>query len=248
MYFHLDDILAEKSQRFEKGRIIGTLGTDGTCYRSAAAQGCPDKQARVNRCPVDLVETGKIEISALHDVLDGPKLDEQLVEDVDIVDFSRSDDHDGRNISMQIQKSMEFDRPLAFPELGPREKSQTEVDSRRIQGVNRLIQFDAKGIGGVKLSGFLDEDLSEVCINPPISGLIGMSKGIAGDLPPDAQMVKSGLGCPQADLDISQAFAISKLGECHAEKLVPARETDHFAIAVVLIDAFSELVCGDEIH
>jgi len=79
---------------------------------------------------------------------------------------------------MQIQKSMEFDCPLAFPEFGPREKSQTEVDSRRIQGVNRLIQFDTKGIGGVKFSGFLDEDLSEVCINPPISCLVGMSKGI----------------------------------------------------------------------
>jgi hypothetical protein len=35
------------------------------------------------RCPVDFVEAGKIEISAIHDV-DGPKLDEQLVEDVDL--------------------------------------------------------------------------------------------------------------------------------------------------------------------
>ncbi|OQC72249.1 MAG: hypothetical protein BWX44_01765 [Spirochaetes bacterium ADurb.Bin001] len=196
---------------------------------------------------MDLVETGKIDISAIHDV-DGPKLDEQLVEDVDIVYFSCGDDHDRRNISMQIQKSMEFDGPFAFPELGPGEKGKTQVDSRRIQGVNGLIQFDTKGIGGVKLSGFLDEDLREVCINPPISGLIGMSKGIAGDLSPDAQVIKPGLGCPQANLDISQAFAISQLGECHAEKLVPARETDHLVIAIVLIDAFSELVCGDEIH
>ena len=226
----------------DAGGFVDGLGIEAC---SAEIYFCPsDKECR---CPVDLVEAGKIEISAIHDV-DGPKLEEQLVEDVDIVDFSRGDDHDGRNISMQIQESMELDCPLAFPELGPREKSQTEVDSRRIQGVNRLIQFDTKGIGGVKLSGFLDEDLSEVCINPPISGLIGMSKGIAGDLPPDAQVIKSGLGCPQADLDISQAFAISKLGECHAEKLVPAREADHLVIAVVLIDTFSKLVRGDKIH
>ena len=62
--------------------------------------------------------------------------------------------------------------------------------------------------------------MREVSINPPVSGLIGVGKGIAGDLPPDAKVIKSGLGCPKADLDISQAFAISKLGKCHAEVLV----------------------------
>jgi hypothetical protein len=61
-------------------------------------------------------------------------------------------------------------------------------------------------------------------------------------------MIKPGLGCPQADLDISQAFAISKLGECHAEVLIPAGKADHLVIAVVSIDAFSEFVCGDKVH
>jgi hypothetical protein len=106
-----------------------------------------------------------------------------LVENIDIVDFSCGDDHHGRNVPMQIQKGMEFDCPLALPELGPGEKSQTEVDGGRIQGIDRLVQFDTEGICGVKFPGFGDEDLSEVCINPPIPGLIGVGKGIAGDLP-----------------------------------------------------------------
>ena len=150
---------------------------------------------------------------------------------------------------MQIQKGMEFYRPLAFPELGPGEKSQTEVDGGRIQGIDRLVQFDTEGIGGVKFSGFCDEDLREVGINLPVPGLIGMGKkGIAGDRSPDAQVIKSGLGCSKADLDISQTFAKSKLGECHAEVLVPTGKADHLVIAVVSIDAFSELVCGDKVH
>jgi len=143
---------------------------------------------------------------------------------------------------------MEFYCSFAFPELGPGEKCQTEVDGGRIQGIDRLVQFDTEGIGGVKFSGFCDEDLREVGINPPVPGLIGMGKGIAGDLSPDAQVIKFGLGCPKANLDISQAFAISKLGECHAEVLVPAGKADHLVIAVVSIDAFSELVCGDKVH
>ena len=135
-----------------------------------------------------------------------------------------------------------------FAKFGPREQGQTEVDGGRIQGIDRLIQFDTEGIGGVKFSGFRNKDLREVCINLPVPGLIGMGKGIAGNLSPDAQMIKSGLGCPQADLDISEAFAIGKLGEGHAEVLVPAGKADHLAVAVVLIDAFSELVCGDKVH
>jgi hypothetical protein len=30
-------------------------------------------------------------------------------------------------------------------------------------------------------------------------------------------VIKSGLGCPQADLDISEAFPVGKLSEGHAE-------------------------------
>lgn len=164
------------------------------------------------------------------------------------MNFSRGDDHHRRNVSMQIQKGMEFDCPLAFPELGPGEKRQTEVDGGRIQGIDGLIQLDAEGIGGVKLSGFCDEDLSEIGINPPIPVLICVGKGIAGDLPSDAQVIKPGLGRTQTGLNISQAFPVGELGEDHAEILVPAGKADHLAIAVVPIDAFSELVCRDKIH
>ena len=212
---------------------------------SAEVSFCPgDKKCRR---PVDFVEASKIEITAIHDI-DGPNLDDQLVEDIDIVDFPRGDDNHRRNVSVQIQEGMEFYRSLAFPELGPREKSQTEVDGRRIQGIDCLIQFDSEGIGGVKFSGFRDKDLSKVGINPPVPVLICVGKSVAGDLSSDAQVIKSGLCCPQADLDISQAFAISKLGECHAEVLVPTGKADYFVVAVVSVDAFSELVCGDKVH
>lgn len=226
----------------DAGGFVDGLGVEAC---SAEVSFCPsDKKCR---CLEDFVEAGKIEIAAIHDV-DGSQLDDQLVEDIDIVNFPRGDDDHRRDVPVQIQKGMEFDRTLAFPELGPREKGQTEVDGGRIQGIDCLIQFDAEGIGGVKFSGFGDEDLSEVGINSPVSGLIGMCKGIAGDLSPDAQVIESGLGCPKADLDISEAFPVGKLSEGHAEVLIPAGKADHLVIAVVSLDAFSELVCGDKVH
>jgi hypothetical protein len=90
--------------------------------------------------------------------------------------------------------------------------------------------------------------LGEIGINPPIPGLVGMGQGVPGNLSPNAKMIKFGLGCPQASLDISQALPVGKLGKSHAQVLVPAGKAFHLEIAIVLIDAFSELVCGDKIH
>lgn len=159
------------------------------------------------------------------------------------MNLPHGDNHDRRNVPVQIQKGMEVYRALAFPEVGPREKRQTEIDAGRVQGINRLIQRDAEGIGGVKLSGFYDEDLGEIGINPPIPVLIGVGKGVLGELSMDARMIKSGPGCPQASLNVSQTFPIRKLGEGYAEILIPSGKADHLAIAVVLIYTFSEFVC-----
>ena len=196
---------------------------------------------------MDVVEARKIEIAAIHDV-DGPRLDDQLIEDIDIVNFPRCNDHYRRNVPMQIQKGMEFDRALAFSKPGPREKSKTQIDGCRIQDICRLFQCDAEGVRGVKFSGFRDEDLSKVRINPSIPVLIGVGKCIAGDVSSDAQMIKSGLSCTQTGLDISQTFAVGQLSEGHAEILVPAGKTDQLAIAVVSIYALAEFVCGDRVH
>jgi hypothetical protein len=212
-----------------------------------AAEVCFCPSDKEGRCLVDFVGTGKIQIAAIHDI-DSFQLDNQLVEDIDIVDFARSNDDYGGNVAMQIQKGMEFYRTLAFPKFGPGEKSQTEVDGGRVQGIDGLIQFDAEGISGIKFSGFCDEDLREIGVNQPIPVLIGVGKGIAGNLPPDAQVIKSELDCPQTYLDVPQAFPVGALSEGHAEVLVPAREADHLVIAVVPIHAFAELVSGNKVH
>ena len=196
---------------------------------------------------MDFVEACKIEIAAIHNV-DGAGFDDQVVEDIDVVNLSCCYDDHRRNVSVQIQEGMEFYGTFPFSKSRTWEKGQTAIDGSRVQGVNCLIQFDPKGIFDIKFSGPGNEYLSEIGINSPISGLIGMGKGIARHLPPDAQMIKPGRGYPQAGLNISQAFPVGELSKRHAKILVPAGKADHFVIAVVSIDAFSELVCGDKVH
>jgi hypothetical protein len=95
---------------------------------------------------------------------------------------------------MQVQKSVHFYGALPFPELGPGKQRQTKIDGGRIQSVNGLFQFAAEGIGSVKFSGLSDKAFGKIGINPPISDLIGMRQGIAGDLALNAQMIQLGMG------------------------------------------------------
>jgi len=151
-------------------------------------------------------------------------------------------------MAAQIQKCMKLDRSFAFPEFRPGEKRQIQIDSGRIQGVHCLIQFDAEGISGVKLSGFYYEYVGEIGVNPPIPILVGMGESVAGNLSPNAQVVQFGLSGPKAGLNISQAFSVGELSEGHTKELIPAGKAYDVAIAVVSIDAFLKLVCGDKIH
>jgi len=75
-----------------------------------------------------------------------------------------------------------------------------------------------------------------------------MGESVARDPAADAHVVELFLGCPEADLDVSEAFAIGELGKGQAEKLVPARKALDLVVAVVALYALAKLVDGEEIH
>lgn len=127
---------------------------------------------------LDGVQARKIEIAAIHDV-DGPRLDDQLIEDIHIVNFSCGNDHYRRNVPMLIQEGMKFDGSFAFSKLCPGEKRQTQINGCRIQDIYRLFQFDAKRVRTVQCFGFGNEDLRELGINSPIPVLIGVGQSVA---------------------------------------------------------------------
>ena len=147
------------------------------------------------RCLLDPVKPAEIQIGPIHNV-NSPRLEDQIVEDVDVVNLPRRHDDDGRDVAPEIQKGVQFDGALVFPELGPGKQGQAEIDGGRIQDVDRLIQFDAERIGCIEGSCLGDQEGSEIGKNPRIPDLIGVSQGVAGHLSPDAQVIKPGLGCP----------------------------------------------------
>lgn len=142
---------------------------------------------------MDSIKAIEIQIPAVDDVK-GSRLEDQLIEDVDIVDFAMSDDHERGDTSPKVQKGMQFHGAFAGSEFGPREKRQAQIDGGGVQGVGGLIQVDPKGIVRVKTSGLGNQDLSKVGIDLPIPNLIGMGQSVAGNIAPKTHMIEFSLG------------------------------------------------------
>jgi hypothetical protein len=116
--------------------------------------------------------------------------EDQLIEDVDVVNFAMRDNNDRGNASSEVQEGVHFHSGFVGSEFGPREKRQTQIDGGGVQGVGRLIQFDTERIVGIKTTSLGNKDLGKVGIDTPIPDLIGMSQSVAGDVASKTYMIK----------------------------------------------------------
>ncbi len=193
------------------------------------------------------VEAGKVYIRSIHDV-DGASLDKKFVEDIDIVNFSMCDTYNNRDTAPQVQQGMEFDGGLALSEFGPREDRKTEIDDRGIEGVDRPVELQSEILGSVQFSGRLNQHLSEVGVDAPVAGFVGVGQGVSGDLAPNPHVIKLGFRHAQTRFDIPQTLPVGQLRKGHTEKLIPTRKTFHLVIAFVPFYTLAKLVRWYKIH
>jgi len=90
--------------------------------------------------------------------------------------------------------------------------------------------------------------LGKIGIDPPVPYLICIGQSVPLYLAPDAQVIQLGLCCPQACLDIPQAFPVGQLGKGHAEELVPAGENLYLVVSIVAFYALPKFVHGNKVH
>ena len=98
---------------------------------------------------VNAIQAGEVDVAAVHDV-EGARLEDQRIEERHIGGLPVGDGHERRDVAPQVEQRVELDRRLGPAEAGPREQGQTEVDRRRIEGVDRLRQVDREGLVGVQ--------------------------------------------------------------------------------------------------
>jgi len=192
-------------------------------------------------------EAAIIDIAAVEDI-EAAGLGNEIVQNPHIVRFSICNLDKRGDRASQIEKGMEFDGRFGAAEYCPREKRQTQIDGGRIEGIDRVFEFESQIFAGVKRAGLRDEDLGEVGIDAPIARFVGMGQGVSGDAPPKSHVVEPILHGSKTGLDIAKAFAIGQLGEGQAEELIETREAFDLEVAAVAPNAFSKFVKRQEVH
>jgi len=187
------------------------------------------------------------DVAAIHDV-EGPRLQEQLVEGGDVVPLPLGNADEARDPGAQVQRRMELHRGLALAKARPGEQRQAQVDRRRIEGVGRLRQFNAQILLGIQLPGALNESLGHVRIDAPVGRFVGVGQRAPGDAAAQAGMVELRPQGAQAGLDVAQTLPVGELGEGHAEELVEAREPSDAVMAAIAPHAPVEVAFRQEVH
>jgi hypothetical protein len=195
----------------------------------------------------EAVEALEIDVAPVHHI-EGARLDRQQVENRHVVHFSVGNMHETRNAAAQIEQRVQLDGSLLAAKLGPREQAQAEVDGRRVEGIDSLIQVHGERLANVQLAGSANQHLRKIGIDSPIVNAVGIGQRAPRNLAAKAGVVQFRSQGVETRLDVPQAFAKRKLRESQAQKLIATRETALTTMAVIPPDTGVEFVPGQEVH
>lgn len=190
---------------------------------------------------MDTVETGEIEIPSVHHI-NGSGFENQVVQDIDVVNFSFGDANKDGKVPAQIHQGMELDCGFSMTKSRPRKERETKIDRRGIEGINRLVEFETERVVGIKSSGMTDEGVSQVGIDMPIALFVGFGQRGTRDAASESDVIQFVLHGAEAGFDIAQAFSECQLSKSHTEILIHTRKRLHFVMAAIAFDASVEFV------
>ena len=189
----------------------------------------------------------EIQIAAIHHI-ESPGFEGQHIQHVDIVGLAVRDMNESGNVATQIQQSVQFDCRLGAAERCPWKQRKTQVDGRRIQGVNGIVQIDAKAVVAIKLACAPDEQCGQVRPDVPDAPFVGIGQRRSFDWRAKAHAVQLRLIGQQTGFDVAQTLAVSQLSKGHGAELLRAAQAAHSGIAAIAIHDARKAGPRNELH
>ena len=222
---------------------VGALRVDS--FGVHVCLGASDKE-RIGQ--IHCVESFEIQIPAIHDIK-GAWLGRQEVEHVDFVHLAVADMDKRWDGATQIQQRMQLDCSLGFAKWGPVEQTQTKVDRRCVQRINRVLQIQADQVGvAVQFACALDQQGGYVGPNVPVARLVGVGQRRATYRVAQAHRVQFVRIGAKRYLDVAQALAPRQLRKRHHTELFCTAQTANARVAAVTIDNPTKARPRHELH
>ena len=91
-------------------------------------------------CLVQHIQAREIDVAAIHDV-DCPRLGQQEIEGMNVVQFTLGDVDETRDAPAQIKQGVHLHRRLGGAKVRPRKQRQAQIDGDRVQSMALLWQI-----------------------------------------------------------------------------------------------------------
>src|ERR1039458_1510325 len=243
-------IILLRRQAGQDPRLVATQAggfVHGPGVAAGAAEVLPGTGDEESAALMEPMESGEVEIAAIHDV-ERAGFPDELVKEVDIMHAASGDDDDGGKVALEGQQGVEFDGGFGAAEGGPRKEREAEVNGGGVQRISRRLEFKAKGFIRVERGGLLDQDVGEVGKDTPVPLFIGHRQRVAGGGLAAAGVIEFGAEGGEAGCDVAQTFAPGQLGEGQHEELFVGGQPADAKVAVVTGDTLVKLVLGQEVE
>jgi hypothetical protein len=151
--------------------------------------------------------------------------------------------------STKIQQGVHLYSTLLVVEFGPEKQTEAQINGGAVKRIDHIVQVNPEIIIiDIQRPCLLDENLSEVGINVPVSFLVGIGKSRPGNWAIDTGVIQFAGECSQAIFNITEAFPACELSKTHDQKMLSAGECSHAVVALVMIDTPLELIFWHKIY
>lgn len=171
----------------------------------------------------DKNETTEIHVSTIHQI-ERPSLEEKAVEPAHIVLFRAGNTDTGRDGTAKIDLSVQFYSGFCLPEIRPSEERQRQIDGRRVERIDRIVEIQPQILVGIERPGLLHQRFGEIFPDSPVSRFVGVGESRFGDRFREAKMVKRLSSRIEASRNVAQAFPCGHLRKDHAGELLTVSE------------------------
>ena len=200
--------------------------SSGVCYQNEPFE--------VHICPVHQIES--------------PRLEEEVVQPANVVLPGACNMDAGRNRSAQVDLGMDLDTRLGLTEVGPWKQSQREIDSGRIQCIDRVVQVQPEIFFGIEWPGLAHQAFGELLPDTPVPQIVRIGKSGFGDRFAEPKMIENFAPGIETGRDVSQTFSRGHLCEHHADQLLPKSEVTHSGFLFVALDDAVERLSVNKIE
>ncbi len=190
-------------------------------------------------CLIESRQALEIDMAAIHDI-EGASLWNKLIENVDVMKLAVADMQESRDISVQIEQSVELHSRLGRAERCPRKQRQAQIDSCRVESVDGVVELNSKRLAGIEVAGRADQTFGEIGIDAPVARRVCIGEGVAGHPTTDAHVIDLLRLSAQARLDVAQALPEGQLRKHHDQELIHARENLELVLPAVARQAATE--------